>query len=73
MSATQAPGTVLDRSDADLIDAVRAGDLESYGELFARHQDSARRLALQLTRGSGDAGVSVIRYGNRVVIYRCVS
>ena len=55
MSATQAPGTVLDRSDADLIDAVRAGDLESYGELFARHQDSARRLALQLTRGSGDA------------------
>ena len=55
MSATQAPGTVLDRSDADLISAVRAGDLESYGELFARHQESARRLALQLTRGSGDA------------------
>ncbi|MBU2111560.1 MAG: sigma-70 family RNA polymerase sigma factor, partial [Actinobacteria bacterium] len=45
----------MDRSDADLISAVRAGDLESYGELFARHQESARRLALQLTRGSGDA------------------
>ena len=55
MSAPEAPGALLERSDADLIAAVRTGDLESYGELFARHVESARRLARQLTRGSGDA------------------
>ncbi|CAB4748694.1 unannotated protein [freshwater metagenome] len=56
VSATEAPAALLlERSDADLIAAVRAGDLESYGELFARHAEAARRLARQLTRGSGDA------------------
>ncbi len=35
-------------SDAELISAVRGGDLESYGVLFERHVDSARRLARQL-------------------------
>jgi RNA polymerase sigma factor (sigma-70 family) len=40
--------------DAELISAVRGGDVEAYGELFARHVESARRLARQLA-GSGDA------------------
>jgi len=34
--------------DAELISAVRGGDLSAYGELFERHADSARRLARQL-------------------------
>src|SRR3954451_19718107 len=40
--------------DAELISAVRGGDVDAYGELFARHVESARRLARQLA-GSGDA------------------
>jgi len=40
--------------DAELISAVRGGDIDSYGELFARHVDSARRLARQLA-GPADA------------------
>ena len=38
----EAPG------DAELISAVRAGDTDAYGELFARHVEAARRLARQL-------------------------
>ena len=40
--------------DAELIAAVRGGDVDAYGELFARHVDAARRLAGQLA-GQGDA------------------
>ncbi|MBO0847472.1 MAG: sigma-70 family RNA polymerase sigma factor [Nocardioides sp.] len=40
--------------DAELISAVRGGDVEAYGELFARHVDAARRLARQLA-GPADA------------------
>lgn len=40
-------------SDAELISAVRAGDMQAYGTLFARHADSARRLARQLV-SAGD-------------------
>ncbi|BBH16406.1 hypothetical protein Back2_06930 [Nocardioides baekrokdamisoli] len=39
--------------DAELISAVRAGDIEAYGTLFARHADAARRLARQLV-SAGD-------------------
>ena len=39
-------------NDAELISQVRAGDLEAYGELFARHKDAANRLARTLTHGS---------------------
>ncbi|WP_121258120.1 sigma-70 family RNA polymerase sigma factor [Nocardioides ferulae] len=35
-------------ADAELISAVRGGDLEAFGQLFARHVDAARRLARQL-------------------------
>src|SRR3954462_6258973 len=47
--------TVMDRvpsqgelSDAELISSVRGGDVSAYGDLFARHRDSATRLARQL-------------------------
>lgn len=35
-------------SDADLISAVRAGDLDAYGVLFGRHREAARRMARQV-------------------------
>src|SRR5690349_24417910 len=35
-------------SDAELISAVRGGDIDAYGTLFERHVDAARRLARQL-------------------------
>ena len=41
-------------SDAELISAVRGGDLDAYGTLFERHVDAARRLARQLAP-AGDA------------------
>lgn len=40
-------------SDGELISAVRGGDADAYGELFARHVDAARRLARQLV-SAGD-------------------
>ena len=40
--------------DAELISAVRGGDVDAYGELFSRHVEAARRLARQLV-SSGDA------------------
>lgn len=43
--------TTADSSDAELVRAVRAGDTESYGQLFDRHRDAANRLARQLVPG----------------------
>lgn len=40
-----------DVSDAELISSVRGGDVSAYGDLFARHRDSATRLARQLVPG----------------------
>ncbi len=37
-----------DQSDAELISSVRGGDVSAYGDLFARHRESATRLARQL-------------------------
>ncbi|MEV4313733.1 sigma-70 family RNA polymerase sigma factor [Actinocrispum sp. NPDC049592] len=42
-------------SDVDLIEAVRGGDLEAYGKLYARHVASARNLARQLSRSPIEA------------------
>ena len=42
------------RADAELISAVRGGDVEAYGVLFERHADAARRLSRQLV-SAGDA------------------
>jgi len=44
-----APGEI---ADDVLITRVRGGDLDAYGELFARHRESAVRLARSLTRGA---------------------
>ena len=38
-------------ADAELISAVRGGDVDAYGELFQRHVGAARRLARQLVVG----------------------
>lgn len=46
LASTDAP------ADAELISAVRGGDVEAYGELFARHVDAARRLARQIAPAS---------------------
>ncbi len=46
--------TVDGPGDAELIAAVRGGDVDAYGELFARHVEAARRLARQIA-GPGDA------------------
>jgi len=46
---------VLDaRDDGALIAAIRGGETDAYGVLFARHVDAARRLARSLSR-DGDA------------------
>ena len=52
MSATAA--TAVDLADPELITQVRAGDVDAYGHLFARHRDAANRLARVLA-GSADA------------------
>jgi RNA polymerase sigma factor (sigma-70 family) len=54
-------------SDADLIAAVRAGDVEAYGELYARHVDSARRLARSLS-SDGEADDLVSEAFARVLV-----
>ena len=48
--ATRVP-TLDGPSDAELISAVRGGDADAYGDLFARHVEAARRLARQLVPG----------------------
>ena len=41
-----------DANDAELISRVRGGDVDAYGQLFARHVDAATRLARTLAGGS---------------------
>jgi RNA polymerase sigma factor (sigma-70 family) len=43
--------TTAGATDADLISAVRRGDLDAYGRLFDRHREAALRMARQLVRG----------------------
>lgn len=50
MSNTLAPTDAP--ADAELISAVRGGDVDAYGQLFARHVDAARRLARQIAPAS---------------------
>ncbi|QQQ73548.1 sigma-70 family RNA polymerase sigma factor [Saccharothrix sp. 6-C] len=42
-------------SDAELIDAVRGGEIQAYGQLFERHVRAARNLARHLARSSAEA------------------
>ncbi len=53
-SVTATTEVLDERDDATLIAAVRDGDTDAYGVLFARHVDAARRLARTLAR-DGDA------------------
>ena len=54
LSGQSSPLPSLDEpGDAELISAVRGGDVEAYGLLFERHVDAARRLARQLV-SAGD-------------------
>src|SRR5262245_14752441 len=46
---TENSATATEASDAELISQVRAGDIASYGLLYDRHRDAAKRLARQLT------------------------
>ena len=47
--------TAAGPSDADLLERVRAGDREAYGELWIRHEPAATSLARYLTRSNHDA------------------
>lgn len=42
-------------SDAELIEAVRGGEIEAYGQLYERHVRAAFNLALQLSGSTADA------------------
>ena len=46
---------VRERDDAELLEAVRQGDIEAYGDLWARHVSSACNLARQLSRTAAEA------------------
>ncbi|QQQ75722.1 sigma-70 family RNA polymerase sigma factor [Saccharothrix sp. 6-C] len=49
------PAEVQGPGDAELIDSVRAGDTEAYGQLYERHVSAAYNLARQLARSSAEA------------------
>ena len=55
-------------ADAELISAVRGGDVDAYGELFARHVEAARRLARQLVPGSDSDDLVSEAFGWNVVL-----
>jgi RNA polymerase sigma factor (sigma-70 family) len=50
----EASGTAELVSDADLITAIRSGDMSAYGELYRRHVAAAQGLARQLVRGPAE-------------------
>jgi RNA polymerase sigma factor (sigma-70 family) len=52
---TAEPDEPLEPGDAELIQAVRSGDLEAYGLLYRRHASAAATLARQLTRSRAEA------------------
>ena len=52
---TAEPGDPLEPGDAELIEAVRSGDLEAYGLLYRRHAAAAANLARQLTGSRAEA------------------
>ncbi|MFD9965049.1 sigma-70 family RNA polymerase sigma factor [Amycolatopsis sp. NPDC058986] len=47
--------TAEEPSDAELITAVRAGELRPYGTLYSRHRNAANNLARQLARSATEA------------------
>ncbi|HUQ59050.1 sigma-70 family RNA polymerase sigma factor [Lentzea sp.] len=49
------PADVQGPSDAELIESVRNGTIDSYGQLYERHVSAAYNLARQLTRSQAEA------------------
>ncbi|WNV90642.1 sigma-70 family RNA polymerase sigma factor [Umezawaea sp. Da 62-37] len=49
------PADVRGPSDSELIESVRGGKIEAYGELYERHVSAAYNLARQLTRSPAEA------------------
>ncbi|PSL51591.1 RNA polymerase sigma factor (sigma-70 family) [Saccharothrix carnea] len=49
------PSSSRPPSDAELIDAVRGGEIQAYGQLFERHVRAARTLARHLAWSSAEA------------------
>ncbi|MBB5955120.1 RNA polymerase sigma factor (sigma-70 family) [Saccharothrix tamanrassetensis] len=49
------PADVRGPSDAELIDSVRGGAIDAYGQLYERHVGAAYNLARQLARSSAEA------------------
>jgi RNA polymerase sigma factor (sigma-70 family) len=54
-------------SDAELIAAIRAGDMAAYGELYRRHVSAAQALARQLVRGPAEVDDVVADTFSRVL------
>jgi RNA polymerase sigma factor (sigma-70 family) len=52
---TAEPDDPVEPGDAELIDAVRSGDVEAYGLLYRRHCGAAKTLARQLTGSRTEA------------------
>ena len=52
---TVEPGDPVEPGDAELIEAVRSGDLEAYGLLYRRHAGAATTMARQLTGSRAEA------------------
>ena len=52
---TAEPGDPLEPGDAELIEAVRSGDVDAYGLLYRRHAGAATTLARQLTGSRAEA------------------
>ncbi|MFS8096525.1 sigma-70 family RNA polymerase sigma factor [Lentzea alba] len=49
------PADVQGPSDAELIESVRAGTIDAYGQLYERHVSAAYNLARQLARSQAEA------------------
>ena len=49
------PADVQGPSDAELIDSVRGGTIDAYGQLYERHVSAAYNLARQLARSQAEA------------------
>jgi RNA polymerase sigma factor (sigma-70 family) len=53
--SSSGPRSPRSPSDAELLEAVRGGDVQAYGHLFERHVRAARNLARHLARSSAEA------------------
>ncbi|TQM85172.1 RNA polymerase sigma factor (sigma-70 family) [Saccharothrix saharensis] len=53
--ASGVPTSSRPPSDAELLDAVRGGEIQAYGQLFERHVRAARSLARHLARSGAEA------------------